>query len=692
MQSRERLLINDILDFSKIEAGKLEIETAEFRMDDVIHTVTTLTAQKAHDKGLELLVNFPSSLPQNLVGDPLRLGQIITNLVNNAVKFTERGEIRVSAELLEQTGTKAQFRFCVKDTGVGMTREQAARLFQPFTQADMSTTRKHGGTGLGLTICRRLVEMMNGKIWLESEPGAGTTVFFTLWMGLGSAKERDRTCLERLSALKVLIVDDNPAAREILADALHGVTVHVDSVGSGPEALAAVQQHDRSSPYDVVFMDWQMPQMDGLEVTRRIRQDKRLSKQPAVVMVTAFGREEVRDETERLNVDGFLVKPVTRSMLVDMLVTLFAPAAPETTGVAAAGRHGVQLKGSRILVVEDNEINQQIAVELLEGVGASVDVVNNGREAVEELLPSAHSSLYDIVLMDVQMPEMDGYQATARIRSDPRFAHLPIIAMTAHTTVEEQQRCLASGMNDHVAKPIDPTALFATLGRYYHGGLSQPAAPLPTPSHADMSSIPRVDGLNTEDGLRRVAGNAKLYRNLLRQFAEGQSDAAQRIKECLEKGDVVTAERLAHSVKGVAGNIGAGGVQAVAAELEKAIRSRTDSFQIETLRGKLSCALAGLTDALLPLLQDQAAASAAPSPVAVDPVAVKSAVETMSGLLSNSDAAALDYLESNEAILFSLFAKDDFLRFKRAIGAYDFATALDDLNRATKERGSDSCR
>ncbi len=329
-------IINEILDFSKIEAGRLDFETTDFQMDDVITSVVTLSGQKASEKGLELLVDVPGTIPQHLVGDPLRLGQIITNLVSNAVKFTERGEIRVKAELLAQTAEKVELRFSVQDTGMGMTPEQAARLFQPFTQADMSTTRKHGGTGLGLTISRRLAEAMGGQVWLKSEAGVGSTFFFTVWLGVSAVRGSTKILPERLPSLNVLVVDDNAAARETLMDTLSGVTTHVDAVSSGAEAVAAVKQHDQPSPYDLVFMDWRMPGMDGLEATRRIKQDQQLRKPPVIVIVTAFGREEVRDEAEKLGIDGFLVKPVTKSMLVDTLVTLFVPAAEETAKAAAA--------------------------------------------------------------------------------------------------------------------------------------------------------------------------------------------------------------------------------------------------------------------------------------------------------------------------------------------------------------------
>ncbi|MCX6928082.1 MAG: response regulator [Verrucomicrobia bacterium] len=410
-------IINDILDFSKIEAGKLEMETTEFRLDEVITSVTTLTAQKAHEKGLEFLAHVPPGIPECLLGDPLRLGQILTNFVNNAVKFTEQGEIRLDVELLERTGEKVQLKFSVRDSGIGMTPAQSAKLFQPFTQADMSTTRKHGGTGLGLTICRRLVELMGGRIWLESEPGAGSTFLFTVWLGVGTGKGSGKVIPERLTHLRVLVVDDNPAAREILQEPLSSIVQKVDTAASGSEAIAAVKNHDEREPYDIVCMDWKMPAMDGLMASRHIKSDETLGHHPAIVLVTAFGREEVREEAERLQLDGFLVKPVTKSIIVDTLVNIFAE--PADHDPASGRRESVQtgqLAGARILLVEDNEINQQIAVELLEGVGAKVQIAGNGSEAVQTIFNGPQPPPFDIVLMDLQMPEMDGYQATAKLR------------------------------------------------------------------------------------------------------------------------------------------------------------------------------------------------------------------------------------------------------------------------------------
>jgi signal transduction histidine kinase/DNA-binding response OmpR family regulator/HPt (histidine-containing phosphotransfer) domain-containing protein/HAMP domain-containing protein len=687
-------VINDILDFSKIEAGKLDLEATDVQIDDVISSVVTLTAQKAHDKGLEFLADVARGIPERLRGDPLRLGQVLTNLVNNAVKFTEHGEVRLRIEPLERAGDRVALKFSVSDTGIGMTREQAAKLFQPFTQADMSTTRKHGGTGLGLTIARRLVELMGGHIWLESEPGVGTTFHFIAWFELSAATAARRIVPERLMHLRVLVVDDNAAAREILQEPLGAIVGHVDVVASGAEAIVAVTQADAVAPYDLVFMDWRMPQMDGLEASRRIKSDPTVTHQPAIVLVTAFGREEVRDEAERLGLDGFLIKPVTKSMLVDTLVNLFGDA---RHGGAAAGlasdEQAGRLRGARILLVEDNEINQQIAVELLESAGASVQVAGNGREAVQVLSGGTGAPAMDVVLMDLQMPEMDGFQATAELRADPRFASLPIIAMTAHATIEERQRCLGAGMNAHVAKPIDPAVLFDTLGRYYqprpeHAVSGAVPAPAGGTAGAAGAALPAVEGLDTADGLLRVAGNRSLYLKLLRQFVEQQTEAPARIAQALSAGDHALAERLAHTVKGVAGNLGAGPVQAAAAALEQAIAARSDAGGIEALRHRLADQLGTLVGRLRPTLPGDAALAAAPAAAATDPEAVKTLVAEMRKQLSEFDPAAADVLEGHRELFRSLLHGDDFAEFERLIQGYAFGEAQALLERAAPVHGS----
>jgi two-component system sensor histidine kinase/response regulator len=585
-----------------------------------------------------------------------------------------------------------ELKFGVRDTGVGMTKDQAAKLFQPFTQADMSTTRKYGGTGLGLTICKRLTEMMGGRVWLESEAGAGSTFYFTVWLGVGSGAEVRKVVPERLSELRALVVDDNSTAREILQESLHGIAHRVDVAASAEEAIDAVRRQDQTEPYDVVFLDWRMPGMDGLEATRLLKSDPTLKQLPRIVLVTAFGKEDVRDEAERQGLDGFLVKPVTRSTIVDTLVGLFvgesgtARVAPEDD---AAGR----LRGARILLAEDNEINQQIAVELLEGAGAAVKVANNGREAIEILSEGQETPPYDLVLMDLQMPEMDGHQATAKLRADARFGALPIIAMTAHATVEEQQRCLDEGMNDHISKPIDPAALFDTVARYYRKSslriVETPAPAVPSPVAEAGDEVPAIDGLDTKDGESRVMGNRKLYVKLLRQFVEQQGPALEQIALAMANGETSVAERLAHTLKGVAGSIGAKPVQAAAATLEKMIREEAAASDVETARQRALAVLDPLVGALrsaLPAPAEEVAAPAASGPV--DPAKVRAAAGQLMSLLSDSDAGCGDFVEANRALLQAVLPGPQWSEFEKLIQEYALgearallASAVEGLNR-----------
>jgi PAS domain S-box-containing protein len=677
-------IINDILDFSKIEAGRLDVESTDFRLDDVINSVTTVTGQKATDKGLEFLAHVAPGIPQFLIGDPHRLGQILTNLINNAVKFTERGEVLVSAAILQQTGEKCQLKFSVRDTGIGMTKEQAAKLFQPFTQADMSTTRKYGGTGLGLTVSRRLVELMGGQIWLESEPGAGTTFTFTVWLGVGQQMGSGKIVPEKLTTMRALIVDDNAGAREIIDDLLKGIVAHADAVASGPEAIAAVQQADGTAPYDVVFMDWRMPGMDGLQAARALKADASLKHRPAIVMVTAFGRDEVREEAERLQLDGFLVKPVTRSMLVDALVTTFAEAGDQVAAVASAAAGGVNLMGLRALLVEDNDINQQIAVELLEGVGATVDIASNGREAVDRLIGGPIPPPYDVVLMDLQMPVMDGHKATATIRADARFNDLPIFAMTAHATLEERDLCLASGMSGHIAKPIDPALLFDILGKVARrsaGAVSTDTSTRDGAGRATTAELAAVDGLDSGDGLRRVGGNHKLYMKLLREFASHQAYAVEQIRTALATNDIESATRVAHTLKGVAGNLGAGPVQTAAAAVESLLRDRAAADATNSALEQLVAVLDPFLTRLRAALAIGATAAGAAAP-AVALAHTRAVAAQLTKLFADFDTSAVTFTEENQASLRPAFDAPTWEQFLRQTQGFAFADAQALLDQA----------
>ena len=410
-------IINDILDFSKIEAGKLDMESTDFQLEDTLDNISTLVGIKTQEKGLELLFKTDPAVPGVLIGDPLRLGQILINLSNNAVKFTDKGEIVLSTELVKKDEGQVTLKFSVQDTGIGMTSEQAAKLFQPFMQADSSTTRKYGGTGLGLTISKRLAEMMGGEIWVESEQGRGSTFSFTANFGLGEAKAgKQYKPVSELRGMRVLVVDDNATSRAILQEMLESFTFEVTLAASGPEGITELENAGGEKPFELVVMDWKMPGMDGIETSRRINNHKSLSKIPAIVMVTAYGRDEVMQQAEKVGIEGLLLKPVSPSMLFDTVMEAFGKAAPAVSRITQRKEQEAEvlnhIQGARLLLVEDNEINQQVAQEILEGAGLSVTVVDNGQKAVR----SVKENEYDAVLMDVQMPVMDGYTATREIR------------------------------------------------------------------------------------------------------------------------------------------------------------------------------------------------------------------------------------------------------------------------------------
>ena len=675
-------IINDILDFSKIEAGKLDMERINFRFDDVLNNVATLVSQKAYDKGLELLFHEPSNLPQHLVGDPLRLGQILVNLINNAIKFTEQGQIIVDVQERERANDQVKLQFAVCDTGIGMTEEQRGRMFQAFIQADGSTTRKYGGTGLGLTISKRLVELMNGVIWVKSTLGVGSTFYFTVWLGVSDAPCVWRPVLPAiLKGLRALVVDDNAAAAEILTEVLASLALRVDAVASGPEAIARIQAADRIDPYRIVFIDWKMPDMDGIETSRRIKQDDTLTTPPRIVMVTAFGREEVRAHAEAVGVEDFLIKPISYSLLLDTLMNLFPPANGEARAHyhARQGEPQTRLDGVRLLLAEDNELNQQIAVELLEVAGARVVIANNGQEAVARLEASLEGEPFHGVLMDLQMPEMDGFEATRRIRADARFAELPIIAMTAHALVEERQRCLEAGMNDHIAKPIEPEAMFHTLQHWFPSKTGTPARRrrVTAGRSSEALELPVLPDLDTATGLRRVGGNRSLYRNLLGKFAISQTEVVTQIRAALADADRETAERLAHTLKGVAGNIGATSLQMRATDLEKALREHADSTALEPLLIQTGQLLEALTKGLRTVLAMPPSAAPASSIVGRDQLGP--VLSHLERLLSESDAEALDYLATHRAILAEALPIELFLAIEKATIDYRFEEALQRL-------------
>ena len=595
-------IINDILDISKIEAGKLDMESVPFSVDSVLENLATIVSVKTQEKGLELLFSRAPDVPPYLVGDPLRLGQVLINLANNAVKFTDEGEILLSIELVGEKQGKATLEFSLGDTGIGMTEKQMGKLFQSFSQADTSTSRKYGGTGLGLSISKQLVELMGGEIRVESELGKGSTFVFQIVLEVDkTGQERNVRATPDLQGMRVLVVDDNPHAREILGDYLTQFGFRADCVTSGEAAIKKLQ--DAKEPYRLVLMDYIMPGgIDGLTAVTRIKKEMRLPETPKIILVTAYGYSEYENAVGVELLDNDLNKPVNPSLLLDVIMKTFGH---EAVTAARGVRHGREIdieiirpiQGARILLVEDNQINQQVATEFLRQSMFIVDIAQNGQEALDMLA----ANNYDCVLMDIQMPVMDGYTATSKIREQERYKELPVLAMTANAMVEDREAAIAAGMNDHIAKPIKPRELFTTLLKWIEPGQRE------LPDVTEAGSLPEDEtdtlpdqlfGIDINAGLQRVGGNPKLFRKLLGVFYIDHEDDISAIHDALEQGDNDTAQRLAHTIKGIAATIGASELNIKAKDLESAInQGQLDNVTelVEQLSLTMSPVLEGLS-------------------------------------------------------------------------------------------------
>ena len=594
-------VINDILDFSKVEAGKLDLEFAEFDIEHLLDTTCTLVAEQAERKHLELVIELDPAVPRRLVGDAMRLGQVLLNFANNAVKFTERGEVAICVRALETDEAETMLEFRVRDTGIGLSEEQMARLFQSFSQADMSTTRRFGGTGLGLAISKKLAQLMRGSVGVESEPGRGSTFWFTARLGIGMRQARELMPAPDLRGCRALVVDDSAYARAAIADMLQEMTFEVGEAGSGEQAVDAVRTAAAEGrPFDVVYLDWRMPGMDGMDTARRIR-ELGLALPPTLMMVSAHGREDMMRQADAVGIASVLVKPVRPSTLFDATIQVLAREGRSRGGEAARTEPDLEapppalaaIRGARLLLVEDNDINQLVAEEILREAGLEVDVAENGEVA----LAKVQSRYYDLVFMDMQMPVIDGITATREIRRLGRFDKLPIVAMTANAMEQDRRRCLEAGMNDTLIKPIDPSALWAVLLRWIEP-LHPAAESAPPTVHADASRWGDVAGLDAQRGLAVSCGNENLYRTILRRFVESHAQAAAQIHEAISIGEIATAERIAHTLKGVAGNIGATEVQSLAGAVEEALRNYEPPAVVQRKLRALERPLAVLAESL----------------------------------------------------------------------------------------------
>ncbi|MBF0159198.1 MAG: PAS domain S-box protein [Magnetococcales bacterium] len=584
-------IINDILDFSKIEAGKLEMEQIAFKLDDVLDNLTNMVNMKAEEKNLELLLSRPEDVPNDLIGDPLRLSQILINLTNNAVKFTGEGEITIGVARICQQQDRVQLQFTVRDSGIGMTKEQVDKLFIAFSQADSSMTRKYGGTGLGLSICKHLVEMMNGTIEVSSVPHIGSQFTFTVWLGFRNiATATQIPLVADWLGMRVLVVDDHAQSRQILTETLTALGFDSQSVSSGALALAELERaamEEAAKPYQLVLMDWKMPNMDGIATTRLIRTSKILPFSPRIIMISAYGRQQMMQQEHPWMIDGFLLKPTTPSLLWHTIQNVFQQqqsGQTQTNQQYKFSREAARIfLGARILLVEDNNINQQLAVELLESHGMVVTLANTGKEAVAMV----GRKDFDLVLMDIQMPVMDGFQATALIRQDSRFQDLPILAMTAHAMAGDRDKSLAAGMNDHITKPIDPEQLFETLAKWLSGrkqGETGVVAQQVIVNQDGTELLPAsLPGIDLQRGLASASNNSRLLLKLLREFRRDYLNVMDTIRSELDQGRQQEVLRLVHTIKGIAGSLGAAELYETSRDFETLLKQKQFSSNDQQL-------------------------------------------------------------------------------------------------------------
>lgn len=684
-------IINDILDFSKIEAGKLEVECIEFELSKMLDNLATLVGEKAASKGLEFIFDIDPKMPDICVGDPLRLGQILVNYANNAVKFTEEGEIILRIVLVEDREKDLLVRFEVQDSGIGLTVEQQGKLFQSFQQADATTTRKYGGTGLGLAISKKLAGLMGGTVGVESEHGTGSTFWFTALLGKSSAVKK--TCLPDpdLCGSRVLVVEDNTKAAQVIAGMLRSMTFRVDTATSGSDALSAIRAADASGdPFILAFFNRHTSDGEDIEIIHELAALSLKCPGPGCIIVTAYGTEEVFSQAEKAGVP-VLVKPVSPSTVFDAAMTVLkgsayssGKTAPLTLGQADLS----SIAGAAVLLVEDNDLNQQVAMELLTAGGFTVDLAENGEIAVA-MVQQKH---YDVVLMDVQMPVMDGLEATRAIRAISGFTGLPVLAMTANAMVSDREQCLAAGMNDHVTKPIDPDELFGRLLKWIPP-LREPTqrtsatvSPVPVPGvsaefETQLKALRAVPGLDVAGGLKRVLGKPASYISLVKRFIEGQKDAPELVRVALIEGRRGDAERIAHTAKGTAGNIGALPVQEKAALLEHAIKAGEPAEAVEALRAAFASLVHDFVAALLAALPEEEKKGGA---IAVDREKLIQTVARLEALLSDDDSEAADVCAESVELLRAAFG-DAAKVIETAIQNFDFEKALTVLLRAKEE-------
>ncbi|MBF0382055.1 MAG: response regulator [Magnetococcales bacterium] len=676
-------IINDILDFSKIEAGKLELEQSDFQLRNVMDHLTDMFMVQSSKKNIELIMSASNEYRYELNGDSLRLEQVLLNLIGNALKFTLQGEIEVRVKTVKEYLDQVTLEFSVRDTGIGMSKEQLDNLFQAFLQGDTSTTRKFGGTGLGLTISKKLVELMGGKLWIESEKDRGSTLYFTaVFKRRHEVEEQIMVLPDDMRKYKILVIDDNQAVGNSLQQMLEmfGFKPHI--VGSGMEAINKIQQsYMNKQPYQLVIVDYFMPEMNGVATVKKIKSVIPSKFMPLTLLMTPYGQED-EELFGSAGIDTHIAKPINCTQLFNSIMGLFGKDIVKTD---KSNNTKINLKkvtkkiaGARVLLVEDNLINQQVATEILRGIGLVVETAQNGLQAVEKV----DKASYDLVLMDIQMPEMDGHQATKHIRNNQRCKELPIIAMTAHAMAGDRDKCLQSGMNDHLSKPIDRKALYTALMKWIKQregmGLDElPKNPIKE-DYKTLSTKYQLPGIDAEDALHRLGGNDNLLRSLLNEFQQKYSHAVSTIRSQISdknKQNLKAAETLIHTIKGMAGNLSAKKVRDSAKALEKAINKKQrdrfpgllDEFEINLNQMLQSIAeLNNLEEISKPdgeILKNRGI---------IDYEVIIPLLKQLELYLQKKDFKAMDCLDTLKPQLYGSSAEDETLKLAEHLDAFDF--------------------
>jgi len=686
-------IINDILDFSKIEAGKLDMEVIDFSLNDVMLNLSNMISVKAQEKGLELVFNLNPDTPTQLQGDSLRLGQILLNLTNNAVKFTEKGEIVVTVQPVEVEENQALLKFSVQDTGIGLTKAQQDMLFQSFQQADTSTSRKFGGSGLGLAISKKLTELMGGEIGVISESGKGSTFFFTAKFGRhDKALIKEFVFPECLIGLKVLVVDDNNTFRLTMKSYLEEFGFTVKTLNSGIKALQTIKDTIRNNEkrFDLMFIDWQMPELNGIDTFKQIHSQFNQEIIPKIILITGFGREDVMRQAKDIPLDGFLLKPVTQSLLFDAIMEAFHQ------DVALQNKHEIikslvpegfdAIRGATILVVEDNEVNQQVVTEMLEGEGFFVTIANNGQMALEKIQEATKNQMFDVILMDLQMPVMDGYTASKEIRQANHLNDVPIIAITADAMSGTHEKTSAAGMDDYITKPIDPRALFNALLKWIKPG----ARVLPEGFEQQQRDgllreelLPDLPGIDVQNGVIRAGGSVRRYKQVLAKFVENQGNADKRIRQAIEAGDYDAAVRLAHTLKGVSGNVGALDLHAHAIRVESCLKEENTN-QINSVLQELTTSLQQTCQTLKPIL-DETDHKTLSDNLEINLADLAPRIKKLHQCLLDWDMDAQSVLEEIRQFVSGSEFSDGFDRVARHVDAYANEKALAELEKIIEQ-------